>query len=160
MYALTRRECEILHLLRYQRCRQIAETLAISELTVRKHRANICAKLGLSSTAALIAHAMQQLPHQPPSVQLVLTAPPLTPREREIADALACGLTSKHIARQLGISPRTVEKHRENSMRKLDVHGMRELLHCLQPADGQQSDTTQSEVFSSLVAGGKVDVGR
>ena len=65
MDALTRREREILHLLRHQGCRQIATTLAISELTVRKHRANICSKLGLNSTTALIAHAIGLQPNTP-----------------------------------------------------------------------------------------------
>lgn len=84
----------------------------------------------------------------------------LTPREREVVRALAGGLTSKHIARQLGISPRTVDKHRENSMRKLGVHDMGALLHGLRLTGYEQNDTTQSEVFSRPAAIGKVDTGR
>lgn len=34
---------------------------------------------------------------------------------------VVAGLTSKEIARRLGISPLTVRKHRENLMRKLEV---------------------------------------
>ncbi len=41
---------------------------------------------------------------------------------------VADGLTSKEIARCLGISPLTVRKHRENAMRRLNVHGMAELM--------------------------------
>ncbi|MFP6797540.1 MAG: LuxR C-terminal-related transcriptional regulator [Pseudomonas sp.] len=59
----------------------------------------------------------------------------MTPREKEIVQALARGQTSKHIARQLGISPRTVEKHRENCMRKLNVHDLSALLHYLHAVD-------------------------
>jgi DNA-binding NarL/FixJ family response regulator len=45
----------------------------------------------------------------------------LTAREREVLGLVADGLTSKAIATRLGISPRTVETHRENLMRKLGV---------------------------------------
>jgi len=42
----------------------------------------------------------------------------LTTRERQIADALTHGQTSKEIARALRISVRPVEKHRENIRQK------------------------------------------
>jgi PAS domain S-box-containing protein len=45
----------------------------------------------------------------------------LTLREREIAQQLATGSTSKQIARTLGISPRTVEAHRARLMKKFDA---------------------------------------
>jgi DNA-binding NarL/FixJ family response regulator len=38
------------------------------------------------------------------------------------------GLTSKEIARKLRISPLTIRKHRENAMRRLNVHSMAELI--------------------------------
>jgi PAS domain S-box-containing protein len=49
----------------------------------------------------------------------------LTLREREIAQQLATGATSKQIARTLGISPRTVEAHRSRLMKKFQAatHG-------------------------------------
>ena len=43
----------------------------------------------------------------------------LSPREREVLDLLAAGNTNKAIARDLDISPRTVEIHRANMMEKL-----------------------------------------
>ncbi|WP_395137820.1 LuxR C-terminal-related transcriptional regulator [Schlegelella aquatica] len=46
---------------------------------------------------------------------------PLTVREREIAQLLVEGKTTKQIARILGISPRTVDAHRARLMRKLKV---------------------------------------
>lgn len=49
-----------------------------------------------------------------------LTAP-LTCREREIAQLLIEGKTSKVIARELGVSPRTIDAHRARLMRKLKV---------------------------------------
>lgn len=44
----------------------------------------------------------------------------LTPRERQVLDGIAEGLTSKMIARRLDISPRTVDVHRANL--KLKFH--------------------------------------
>lgn len=45
----------------------------------------------------------------------------LTPREREVLDYLLAAKTSKEIGTQLGISDRTVEKHRREILRKLEV---------------------------------------
>lgn len=45
----------------------------------------------------------------------------LTAREREVLTLVAEGRTSKQVATTLGISPRTVEAHREALMRKLDI---------------------------------------
>jgi DNA-binding NarL/FixJ family response regulator len=48
----------------------------------------------------------------------------LTSREVEILDLVARGQRSKEIASLLGLSVRTVDKHRENLMRKLGVNDM------------------------------------
>lgn len=45
----------------------------------------------------------------------------LSPREREVLDWLAEGRSNKMIARELSISPRTVEIHRANMMNKLSA---------------------------------------
>ncbi len=45
----------------------------------------------------------------------------LTPREREVFERIAHGDTNKTIAGRLGISPRTVETHRESLMGKLGI---------------------------------------
>lgn len=52
----------------------------------------------------------------------------LTPRERDILDAIAAGLGNKAIARQLALSPRTVEVHRANIMRRAGAGNVAELL--------------------------------
>lgn len=52
----------------------------------------------------------------------------LTPREREIVQLIAEGRTSKDIALQLGLSVKTVDAHRANVMRKLDLHAVSELV--------------------------------
>ena len=46
---------------------------------------------------------------------------PLTLRERDVLAGVALGRTNKEIAASLGISPRTVETHRESLMRKTGV---------------------------------------
>ncbi|WP_367183252.1 response regulator transcription factor [Novosphingobium sp.] len=52
----------------------------------------------------------------------------LTRREYEVLNELARGLPNKSIGYDLGISPRTVEIHRANVMRKLDVHSFPDVL--------------------------------
>lgn len=52
----------------------------------------------------------------------------LSPRERQVLDGLANGHHNKTIAFELGISPRTVEIHRANAMRKLEVRTLPEML--------------------------------
>lgn len=48
----------------------------------------------------------------------------LTPRERDVLQGISRGLTNKAIAGELGISPRTVEAHRESLMKKLQIHSV------------------------------------
>lgn len=52
----------------------------------------------------------------------------LTPREREIVQLLAEGKSNKEVASTLGISPKTIETHRANIMRKLNLHSVSELV--------------------------------
>lgn len=53
----------------------------------------------------------------------------VTPREREVLQAIAEGRTNSEIAVLLGISVRTVERHRGNILAKLNVHDVVSLLH-------------------------------
>jgi DNA-binding NarL/FixJ family response regulator len=46
----------------------------------------------------------------------------LTPREMEVLQRVAEGDANKQIAAELGISIKTVEKHRDHLMHKLDIH--------------------------------------
>jgi RNA polymerase sigma factor (sigma-70 family) len=48
----------------------------------------------------------------------------LTPREREVLVRVARGRTSREIAEEFGISPRTVETHRERVMSKLRIRSI------------------------------------
>jgi len=52
----------------------------------------------------------------------------LPPREREVLDGLLAGGTNKIIARDLGLSPRTVEAHRARIMERLGAQSLPELV--------------------------------
>ena len=52
----------------------------------------------------------------------------LTPREQEVLGVLAEGLSNDDIAERLAISRHTVARHRENLMRKLNLHSRSELV--------------------------------
>jgi two-component system, NarL family, response regulator NreC len=52
----------------------------------------------------------------------------LTNREREVLTLSVQGLSSREIGEKLSISPRTVETHRENLMRKLGLSGLPALI--------------------------------
>lgn len=55
--------------------------------------------------------------------------PGLTNREQEVSQLLSLGKGSKEIGEILKITVRTVDTHRANIMRKLNVHSVTELLH-------------------------------
>lgn len=52
----------------------------------------------------------------------------LTPRERQVMDLVVAGNSNKVIARELELSPRTVESHRTNVMHKIGVSNLAELV--------------------------------
>jgi DNA-binding CsgD family transcriptional regulator len=86
------------------------------DFTARHHRVAelvrpVLTQVTRHHTAALQAGAQPRGP-----------TPALTDRERAILPLLARGQTATHIARQLSISPRTVQKHVEHVYRKLGVH--------------------------------------
>ncbi|MFG2822496.1 AAA family ATPase [Kitasatospora sp. NPDC048365] len=94
--------------------------------------------LGAASDAARCRHARRDL-------GLGRTASPgrrgygegLSPRERQVAELVAQGASNQDVAQALFLSPRTVEHHVANVLRKLGV-GRRDLRDALarHPADG------------------------
>lgn len=57
----------------------------------------------------------------------------LSPREREIAQLAAEGMTNKEIASAMFLSPKTVDRHVSAALRKLGVHSRRSLAERLGP---------------------------
>lgn len=72
---------------------------------------------GVAFPPALMRRAVSQPDRNPVFAALER----LTPREREVLDAIASGRTNKEIARSLGISPGTVKTHVERLIGKLGV---------------------------------------
>ena len=57
----------------------------------------------------------------------IVASSPLSRREEDVLRQIANGLTTKEIARLLGVSPKTVDTHRQHLMGKLDIHSIAEL---------------------------------
>jgi len=66
------------------------------------------------------------------AVQARLAA--LTRREREVLEQFTAGASNKEAGRQLGISPRTIEDHRANIMKKLGARNAADLVRIVMTA--------------------------
>jgi DNA-binding NarL/FixJ family response regulator len=78
---------------------------------------------GNAYVAEEVRFAVDQRPNETPEPTAAIISPvTLTRRERQILGMIPHGATSREIANRLGISPLTARKHRENLMRKLDLH--------------------------------------
>src|SRR6201997_1588642 len=59
---------------------------------------------------------------------------PLTRREREVLEQFTAGASNKEAGRHLGISPRTIEDHRANIMKKLGAKNAADLVRIVMTA--------------------------
>ncbi|WP_235885552.1 response regulator [Bradyrhizobium niftali] len=87
-------------------------------------------KKGNAYVAEEVRFAVDQRdgPNEIPEPTAAIVSPvALTRRERQILAMIPHGATNRDIASRLGISPLTARKHRENLMRKLDLHNGAEL---------------------------------
>lgn len=78
--------------------------------------------LGPRTTELIIKDYLQRIPDKLP-----LNFTSLTERERELLQLVANGRNTKEIACELGISIKTVEVHRQNIMKKLNLFSIAEL---------------------------------
>ena len=83
---------------------------------VRMGRSYLCPDVAATVTSALMEN-MQTAP----------TAPRISARERQVLQLIAEGHTSARIAERLHVAPSTIEVHRRNIMRKLDLHSVADL---------------------------------
>ncbi len=74
-------------------------------------------------------HLDQALPPVLPDSETYLKR--LSEREREVTQLVYDGATNKGIAIQLGISIKTVEKHRGKAMKKMEVHSLASLVRLM-----------------------------
>ncbi len=72
-----------------------------------------------------ISHVLVEAMNATPSGEAAQTG--LTGRQLEVLRAIARGLSNKEIARELAISPKTVEFHRGALMQRLDLHDVASL---------------------------------
>ncbi len=84
-------------------------------------------KKGATYLAQTVRFAISDPNRSAAPVQDVVSPIPLTRREHQILALVAQGMTAREVAERLGISPLTARKHRENLMRKLDLHSVAEL---------------------------------
>lgn len=101
-------------------CAYVTKAEASDEL-LRAIRAAVQGKIYLCpDVASVLRDALTPLPASTPRATL-------SSREAQVAQCVAQGLTSAQIADQLCIAASTVEVHRRNIMRKLDIHSVAEL---------------------------------
>ena len=120
---------------------EIAAEMQVSVKTVEKHRQAVMNKLRLHETAGLTRYAIGHgITLEPPVHAALLQrmqghsrrhspngsqtkpAKPLTARELEVLKLIADGLGNKQIASELRISIKTVVNHRQELMKRLDLH--------------------------------------
>jgi DNA-binding NarL/FixJ family response regulator len=71
---------------------------------------------------------MESNPNAPVGANGEIPLARLTPREKEVVKMLCEGLSNKEVASSVGISTRTVESHRNNVMRKLNLPAFSDLV--------------------------------
>lgn len=112
--------------------RQVASVVQAGGLWIGE---SLMQRLLASTQAAILKTPAARLPQDAASSAAVDLLSMLTKREQEVARAVASGFSNKEIARQLGITERTVKAHTGSVFRKLDV---RDRLHLALIVNGQR----------------------
>ncbi len=95
---------------------EAGEELLRAIQTVQLGKTYLCPDVAATVTSALLDNSPNDI-----------SAPRITARERQVLQLIAEGHTSARIADRLHLAPSTVEVHRRNIMRKLDLHNVAEL---------------------------------
>jgi two-component system response regulator FixJ len=94
----------------------------------------------LAAIRTAIARAQQRRQQQIEQRALSSRLQSLTPRELQVMELVVAGLPNKGIASQLGISPKTIEVHRANVMRKTGADSLAELVRLVVAARAPERD--------------------
>ncbi len=70
----------------------------------------------------------EPLPYNEPKSEPVVGLDILSKRERQVLELVAQGQNNAQIGKQLGLSPKTIGRHRERMMNKLNMHSRTELV--------------------------------
>jgi len=95
---------------------EAGEELIRAIQAVHLGRAYLCPDVAATVTSALMEN-----------LQMAPATPRISARERQVLQLIAEGHTSARIADRLHVAPSTVEVHRRNIMRKLDLHSVADL---------------------------------
>ncbi len=95
----------------------IARELFLSQHTVRVHVSRVLHAFGVATRTG-VAAALGPALGQPGAS---IAAPPLTTRQREVADLIATGASNAAIGARLGIGVKTVEKHVSDILRRWSI---------------------------------------
>ena len=63
----------------------------------------------------------------------------LSAREKQVVELIASGKSNREVADELGLSTRTIQKHRSSIVRKLDIRSPAQLTRLVLAADGQRT---------------------
>lgn len=101
---------------------------------------------------AAVREALAGVPFNEPLMSSSAASAPsglaaLTAREREVFGLLGRGLWNRPLARQLGISVKTVETHKENLKRKLQLRSTNDLMEAAIRSRQQQTNEKSGSVL-------------
>lgn len=140
--ALTPREEQVLRfIVEGLTNKQVAQEIQVSVKTVEKHRQEIMNKLNIHHTAGLTCYALSNgiafpstvsasMARRVPSsrgncsssIEEALEDRTITPRETQVLRLIAEGFLNKQIAAELRLSIKTVANHRQEVMKRLNIH--------------------------------------
>ncbi|AOZ48911.1 response regulator transcription factor [Chromobacterium vaccinii] len=106
-----------------EQCRRAFQTGAIDFLTKPIDQNRLIASLRRG-----IRISIQQHQQEEETQEVMSQLARISGREREVLELVADGLSSKEIARELDLSPRTIEVHRANLFSKLGVDSLADLV--------------------------------
>lgn len=92
-------------------------------------------ELLLDSIRNALAADLEQRSHQAERAEIATRLAQLTPREYEVMEKVAAGMSNKQIALDLGVSSKTVEAHRARVMEKMEADSLAELVRMVTRAN-------------------------